>query len=153
MRNLLYAIPRPGCIFRHAEKVAKCTGINSSRLKFSPYGEKRKLHELNGPKGPGPVPAQVENHQTPGTRVRKLTTRTNSFLGSSAREMVSPSGVAGVALRGLDDLAACPRPRCPFWLPRATCPERLAPKNITLVEPPGTCLRFLKTGRRHHLET
>lgn len=153
MRNLLYAIPRPGCIFRHAEKrVAKCTGINSSRLKFSPYGEKRKFHELNGPKGPGRCQHRWRTRLLePGFGSLQLG-QTLSWA-RSAREMVSPSGVAGVALRGLDDLPACPRPRCPFWLPRATCPERLAPKNITLVEPPGTCLRFLKTGRRHHLET
>lgn len=56
---------------------------------------------------------------------------------------MSPSGAPRLALLRLCDLAAL---RCAALLgfPAPTCLERQAPKNITLVEPPGTSLRRLK---------
>lgn len=104
MRNLLYAIPRPGCIFRHAEKgVAKCTGINSSRLKFSPYGKRESAVSATGRKGLGGAstgrePSDSRNQGAEAYNQDKL------FPGRSPLGRWCPP--AGVALRGLDDLAA-----------------------------------------------
>lgn len=73
------------------------------------------------------------------------------FWTRGSREVVSPSGAHRLALPSSNDLAR--RPCCPFVLSRSPCPQRLAPKNITLGESPGTRSQNFLNGRRHYLET
>lgn len=101
---------RRGCIFRHAEKgVAECTGINSSRFKFSPYGKRESSASSTGQRadrqGPGGASRGGKPPDSGNQGVAAYDLDKTPFWARSAQEVVSLGGAAGLALLGPGDLA------------------------------------------------